>query len=90
MALDVDSSANTRVGTIEIGIYLAGEGQSVSYGIEGMNKDQAIGYLTTVLDRVRDERRYEWATCPECKEPWASHFAVGDDDPDEDDLEDYE
>lgn len=65
----------TKVGSIQIDLLLTSDGINVAYAFDGINKDTAIGYLTSVLDRMREERKYEWDTCPECYNPWASHFA---------------
>lgn len=77
----------TKIGSINIDLLLSAEGISVGYAYDGINIDTAIGYMTTTLDRMREERKYTWDTCPECKEPWASHFASDEDDDYEDDDE---
>lgn len=83
---DTFVSAPTKIGSINVGLYLSEGGIDVSYSFDGVTKDAAIGYLTVVTDRMREERKYEWSTCPECREPWASHHHMNDDEEDDDDL----
>lgn len=79
------TSAPTKVGSIKIDLLLTADGISVGYSFDSINKDTAIGYMTTVLDRLREERKYEWDTCPECRNSWASHFEADEFDEMEDD-----
>lgn len=80
MALDGIPSDATVVGKIEIALVLSGDGIGTAYGVEGMTNEAAIGYLTIVTDRLREERSLQWDTCPGCGEPWDSH--EDDDGPD--------
>lgn len=71
------------MGHINVATYLRDGGAlGVAYDIDGMSKEEAIGRLTVILDRLREEVKYEWPTCPECLNPWADHF----DPEDKDDL----
>lgn len=76
MPLDIDPSTPI-VGNIEIALYMSADGVDVAYGLEGVSPEAAIGYLIVVSDRLREERKYEWDTCPDCKRPWSEH---GEDD----------
>jgi hypothetical protein len=82
MQLDIDPDLAV-VGTVQIALSMGEDSLDVVYGFDGMSLDAAIGYMTVVLDRMREERKYEWATCPGCKRPWSEHY-----DDDEDDEED--
>lgn len=78
-----------QVGEIAIVVYLTAEGGlGLSYGFDGMGLDEAIGRMTVTLDRLRDERRAQWDTCPDCGEPWESHVEFDGEDFDEEDDED--
>ena len=73
------------VGNIEIALYLSDEGDvRTAYGFDGVSEEAAVGHLTVVLDRIREERLLSWDTCPSCHLPWSEH----DDPDDEDDYED--
>ena len=80
MPLDLDPTKPV-VGKIEIVLYMGDEGIGTAYGLEGVSTEAAIGYLTVVTDRLREERSFEWDTCSECKRPWSEHFEEDDDQP---------
>lgn len=69
-----------QIASIEVGIYFTEHGEHVAYGLDGLSPEAAIGYLTVVQDRLREERSYQWNTCPGCGEPWSDHFDDEDDD----------
>jgi hypothetical protein len=73
----------TTVGSIEILLYLDNDGIGTAYGFEGVAPEAALGYMTIVMDRIREERSFQWDTCPGCGEPMASH---GDQDEEDDDY----
>lgn len=70
-------------GTIQIAITLGAGGTGLSYGFDGITTEAAIGYLTVILDRLRQERSLQWDHCPGCGQPWAEHDF--DDDEEDDD-----
>lgn len=72
------------MGEVTIVTYMSGDGIGTAYGVEGMSKEEAIGRLTIVLDRLREEVKLEWDTCPACKRPWSEHDE--DDEEEEDGL----
>lgn len=88
MALDLPDTS-TVVSSFEVANVITEDGDTaVSFGYEGMSIESVIGLLTVVLDRLREERRFEWDTCPECHEPWATHEGFEDDEDDEDEEDD--
>lgn len=66
----------TEIGNISISLFIGEDGVSFAYGYEGVAREAAIGYLTVVLDRVRDEVALDWGEeddhpclgpeCPSC------------------------
>lgn len=74
----------SQVGSIEIVLYLDEDGIGTAFGYEGISKEAALGHMLVVMDRIRKEREYEWATCPDCKRPWAEHFDSDDEDEEDD------
>jgi hypothetical protein len=79
LAIDLPENS-VEMSRIEVAVYLKGESRGTAFSIDGMSKEEAIGRLTTILDRLREEIKYEWPTCPECLEPWSSHFDPEDDE----------
>lgn len=77
---DQDAKGRPKVGEITIELYLTADGVSTAIGYEDLTLDAAIGYLTTTLDRLREERKLQWDTCPGCGLPWAEHFEPEEDD----------
>lgn len=69
MALEIDESILV-VGQIEIALIIDKSGDTGKvYGFEGMSVDEAIGHMTVVLDRLREERSYQWDSCA-CGHSW--------------------
>lgn len=85
MSLELDPQT-TVVGRIEIVLYLDDDGVGTTYSVDGIANEAALGYLMIVSDRIREERKYEWDTCPDCGHPWSEH----DEDPELYDQEDDE
>lgn len=67
------------------------DGTGCAYEYDGLSPEAAIGYVTTVLDQLREEVRDRWETarnanfqfsvhleCPECGEE--IHVSTDDDD----------
>lgn len=79
MALTDLPTGVTVVGSLEVVLYMSEEGLGVAHGYEGMGKEAAIGYLTVVSDRLREEVRLQWDRCPGCGERWDDHFDQEDD-----------
>lgn len=90
MALTDLPEGSQVVGRVEIVLYLEGDGVGTAYGLEGMSPEAAIGYLTVVSDRIREERRLNWDTCPGCGLPWGDHFEEDEEDDEDDDEDDDE
>lgn len=67
-------------GSLKIVVTMSNDGPAISYGLEDMTPESAIGYLTVVTDRLREECSLKWQTCPGCVEDWESHFEDEDDD----------
>lgn len=66
--------------------YLDEDGEhKTAYDIDGMSIEAALGYLVAVSDRIREEKKFDWDTCPHCKEPWEDHDGPGVYDQDDDD-----
>lgn len=82
MLTDQDAHGNPKIAEINIELYLSGAGVSTAYGYEGLTLDAAIGHITVVLDRMREERKLQWDTCPGCGLPWAEHFEPEEDEED--------
>lgn len=80
MALNLPPNTQP-VGSIEITLTMGADGVGVAYGMEGVSPEAAIGYLTVVSDRIREERRLQWDTCPGCGVPWEEHDEGEDGDP---------
>jgi hypothetical protein len=78
-----------QVGSIEIALYLTEDGTGTAYGLDGVTPEAAIGYLTIVTDRLREERSLQWDTCPGCGLPYDECAERGEDD-DEAEDEDME
>jgi hypothetical protein len=78
------------IGSIVIDVVLAEEGGiGISYGLDSVSKEAAIGYLMATTDRIRDEIRCMWDTCPGCGKLW-EECGEEDEDFDEDDDDDEE
>lgn len=76
------STEFAQVGEISIKLFLsAGEGgMSMDYDLDGVTPEQALGHLMVVTDRIREECKYKWGTCPCCGEPYGSHDLDDDDE----------
>jgi hypothetical protein len=73
MALDLPENV-TQLASLEIAQVLNPDGDlGISYGFEGMSIHTAIGLVVAVLDRLQDEARYAWDSCPDCGHPWDEH-----------------
>lgn len=87
-----------EVASIHVSVGMDEYGTGCSYDLEGLSPESAIGYLTAVVDQLREEvrMRFEAArmeeydaisvhiTCPECGED-IDLTGSDDDDEDEDD-----
>lgn len=67
-------------GRLEIVTYLTSEGEEMGFLRDDMSYETAIGCLDIVLDRLREERKLKWETCPECLRPWEDHDDEEDDE----------
>lgn len=58
--------AATVTGSIQLAVYLDPEDGETkwSYGSDGLSTAQCIGYLTVLVDRLRDDERVTWDTPP--------------------------
>lgn len=75
----------TIIGTVTIINYLDGEGElKTAYDVDGISDEAALGYMLTVSDRVREQIKYNWDTCPDCGRPWDEH-GEEDEEEEEDD-----
>lgn len=83
MALQGLPQDATVTGSIEIVRYLTSDGEGVTFGIDDLSKETAIGFLMVILDRLREERKLEWDTCPDCFRPWDEHFEEDEDEEDD-------
>lgn len=83
MPLDLPESTAV-LGSIEIALVLKDDGDTgMVYGYDGVNATEAIGYLTVVLDRMREQERLAWGDCPVCGDPLDEHDLDEDDEEDE-------
>lgn len=86
MELDLPENA-TVVGRIEIAVLIKDGGdRGTAYGFDGLNSIETIGYLTAVLDRMREREKFSWDTCVYCDRPLDEHDL--DEDEEDDDRED--
>lgn len=80
MQIELPENA-TIVGSVIVVQYLDSEGEfKTAYDSEGVSDEAAIGFLTTVCDRLRAEASYRWETCPDCNRPWSEHEGMEDDE----------
>lgn len=77
------------------------DGTGCAYEYDGLSPEAAIGYLTTVVDQLREEVRERWSSarddeglafhinleCPECGEEIDIHAHPGYDDDDAGEVE---
>lgn len=74
----------TETGRITVRTMLGSEGTGTAFESEGVSTEAAIGYLTVVIDRLRDQAAANWdqdtepiiieLECPHCNET----FVIGD------------
>jgi len=50
----------TEVGAISISLFMGSEGLDYGYGIEGLSKEAALGYLQAVADNIRSDCAMDW------------------------------
>lgn len=80
-----------EVGSVHIAVGMGEDGTGCAYEYDGLSPEAAIGYVTTVLDQLREEVRGRWDAardadvdfsinleCPECGEQ--IHISTDDDD----------
>lgn len=64
----------TEIGSVHISVLLAQEGTTTAFSLSGISREEAIGHLTTVMDRLRYEVSCGWdddeLECPHCGEPY--------------------
>jgi hypothetical protein len=79
-ALDLPPNT-TVVGEISVVKALNEDGDTgFEFGYEDLSQEEVIGALTAVLDRIREEARLAWNTCPGCGAPWSEHEDYEDDE----------
>ena len=79
-ALEIPDT-RTVVGEFAFAIVIKEDGDiGCEWGIEDLEKEQVIGYLDVILDRLREEVRLGWDTCPGCGKPWSEHDVEDDEE----------
>lgn len=67
----------TEIGAISISLFMGSDGIDYGYGMEGLSKEAALGYLQAVADRIRADCSMDWSEgdeeflcigpeCPNC------------------------
>jgi len=49
-----------QIGSIDIALWLNEHGVGISYELDGVSQEAAIGYLTVVVDRLRRACQDDW------------------------------
>ena len=71
-----------QTGAIHIYVVMGSAGTGTSFTYEDtMSLESAIGHVTVVLDRLKEEAAAKWDHCPGCGEP----YEPLDDDPEGED-----